>query len=459
MRRLRRARAALSRPGPLPLGRDHSARRGADLLGKVLATLPSLRLADRLLVLRGPDLRGALSEIEIWSEVLRLAAAGETVRLFDRLSRTEFMTRLVPSGRLDPGLPKRAARFAAARLDEAFDDLSAVLLGMALACGALACGSESLGPLRLAFRAAPEQGRPRRRTDLGSFGGPAGPLSLLWTSPKRPPERLEARLAHGVLSVGGRLFPLAGSPLRQACNGRDQRGRAASPARPASNIDLVRRRRLAGTPIVMDRPEVEPRFARALRLVLLAWPDAHSLILKHTAAIVPVDDPGVVSYSLAARPGISFINVRGKSRIDLADDLLHETAHHLLHDIEEVRPLHRRGPDTEEVQAFHSPWRRAQRPLHGLLHGTFTFLFRAELFGRLLLAARRRPHLMRPLLGPGGEAFLRRERRRELSMIGAALKDLDEASRAGLLRPAGKSLVRSLRAWRRRLARRLGDVR
>jgi len=50
-------------------------------------------------------------------------------------------------------------------------------------------------------------------------------------------------------------------------------------------------------------------------------------------------------------------------------------------------------------------------------------------------------------------AFLRRELRRELSMIGRALKELDQASRSGLLTPAGRALVRSLRAWRLRLAR------
>jgi HEXXH motif-containing protein len=109
------------------------------------------------------------------------------------------------------------------------------------------------------------------------------------------------------------------------------------------------------------------------------------------------------------------------------------------------------GPDTEEVQAFESPWRRSRRPLHGLLHGAFTFHFRAELFTRLLRARARRPRLMAPFLSKADVRFLRRERRRELSMIARSLRDLGTAQRAGLLAPAGRRLVAGLRAWHRRL--------
>src|SRR6185436_14224579 len=112
-------------------------------------------------------------------------------------------------------------------------------------------------------------------------------------------------------------------------------------------------------------------------------------IRRRTAMVVPVLERRLVSYSLAARPGVSFINVRGKRTVDLADDLLHETAHHLLHEAQELVDLLVRGPETEETQAYDSPWRRARRPLHGILHGSYTFLFRAELFTRILRARRR----------------------------------------------------------------------
>jgi HEXXH motif-containing protein len=151
---------------------------------------------------------------------------------------------------------------------------------------------------------------------------------------------------------------------------------------------------------------------------------------------------------------VSFLNVHGKNTLTLADDLLHETAHHLLHGIQEAVDLLRRGPETEEVQAFDSPWRGSRRPLHGILHGTYTFLFRAELFTRLAAAHARLPRALGPLLGPGGLSFVRRERRRELSMIRSALVDLERAAEAGLLTPAGRTLLRAMSAWRARLERR-----
>ena len=85
------------------------------------------------------------------------------------------------------------------------------------------------------------------------------------------------------------------------------------------------------------------RLSRALGIVRAAWPAGYHEILSKTIMVVPVREPRLVSYSLASRPGISFINLCGKRLIDLADDLLHETAHHRLNDLEELAPLLRRG--------------------------------------------------------------------------------------------------------------------
>jgi HEXXH motif-containing protein len=172
-----------------------------------------------------------------------------------------------------------------------------------------------------------------------------------------------------------------------------------------------------------------------------------------------VREPGLVSYSLAARPGISFINVHGKRTVELADDLLHENSHHLLNDVQETVRLLAPGPDTEEVQAFHSPWRGTLRPLHGILHGTFTFLFRAELFARILEAHVRWPRVVSPLLGPGGAAFVRRELGRELAMLQRGLADLDTTAAHRLLTPSGRDLAAALGTWHRRLRRRRAAAR
>src|SRR5439155_6827239 len=102
---------------------------------------------------------------------------------------------------------------------------------------------------------------------------------------------------------------------------------------------------------------------------------------------------------------------------------------------------------------FDSPWRGTRRPLRGLLHGAYTFLFRAELFRRVLRAPRHGSGPPGAGLGASDRAFVRRELRRETRRIASALRDLEAASRSGLLTPAGRRLVRGMRAWSARLGR------
>ncbi|HZM70202.1 MAG TPA: HEXXH motif-containing putative peptide modification protein [Candidatus Cryosericum sp.] len=465
LRRLRRAAVRFRTPALARL-----EPRAATLLRAARDLIRELGPRDRLLVLHGPDLRGFLSEIEIWSGVLLDARSTNSKRLFDRISRTEHLVELLPHGRVDPGFPARAARLASRRLAWAFDDLAALLLGARLAF----LGGRGRFEARLGIRESAEQGRPADRVDLGSFGGQAGPLSVTGGLPSgsMAGAGIRARLQDGLLSVRARsgqesLFPQAAAPVRfpWTLNGGS---RSMAPAGGSKGPTLLRRRLIPGTPILLapalrssprrlrvarDLPGLESRLATGLRLARLAWPDAYEEILRRTAIVVPVEEPGLVSYSLAARPGVSFINVRGKTIVQLADDLLHETAHHLLHDLQETADLLAPGPDTEEVQAFESPWRGTRRPLHGLLHGAYTFLFRAELFARLLRARSRHRAIAGRLLGPRRAAFLSRELGRELGMIGGALNDLERASRHGLVTPQGRVLVRSLRAWHTRLSR------
>jgi len=458
-RRLRRAVRALETPAARR-GRGRRPGRGlpaalAALAAEGRAVLAGLPAPARRRALCGPDLRGFLSEAETWIDVLRLAApAGpDAVSLFERISRTEHLLTLVPAGRLDAAFPARARAFALDRLAALASDLGALLLGLRLA------GTASPRPLSVAlmFRESAEQGRPAHRIDLGTFAGPAGALGLrAGAAPGgHAGPGLRARVERGLLTLRlpGRpavLIPAAGSPL-------------ASP-----HPILARRRFIPGSTMLLapalrpgprrmgvgrDLPGLADRLARALRLLRLAWPEAHHDVVARTVMVVPVREPGLVSYSLAARPGISFINVHGKRTVQLADDLLHENAHHLLHDLQETIRLLAPGPATEEVQAFASPWRGTLRPLHGILHGTFTFLFRAELFARILDMHTRRPRVVAPLLGPGGAAFVRRELRRELAMLEHGLADLGTAAAHHLLTPAGRELAAALRAWHRRLRR------
>lgn len=446
-------------------------RRNAILTGMAAGVLQELTAALRLLppdtrrrALIGPDLRGFLSEAELWVGALRLASEATrhglsaikrrtcVAKLFDCAARSEHLITLVPSGRVDRFFPRRVARLARRRLRAGLDDLAAFVLGLRLARP-----TSRRSVLTLRFREEPEQGRPRHRIDLGTVQTEEGPLGI---EGREGTQRIVVRLSGRRLilrsSRGGVIvIPAAGSRLRRPTDGHGDR-RAGGPA----PLRLVRRERIPGTPILLA-PALRSRgrrlsvgspvrgaggrLSRALRIVRLAWPAGHREILSRTIMVVPVHEPRLISYSLASRPGISFINLRGKRLIDLADDLLHETAHHRLHDLEELAPLLRRGSATDEVQAFDSPWRGTHRPLRGLLHGAYTFLFRAELFIRILEFSRVRPGLLTDAVRGGGRRWLRSELDRELDGIGAALKNLAAASRERLLTGAGRRLLSDLR--------------
>jgi len=473
--RLARVRSRLARA---PLARD--VPEAGAVLAAVAEALRRLSNDARRRALAGPDVRGFLAEAECWIAIRRLGARRGArrsdprvaARLFDHVCRTEFLPTLVPAGRLDRGFAGRCARFARRRLRQIVRDLAALVLGLRLA--------GPPGPplrLRLEGRAEPEMGRPGSRIDLGTYAGPAGPLALVPAAVRRPrpragrdrfPAAVRARLSGGILFARrgeGRetAFPAAGSRLRYPEAGGPDGARRSAGGRPI----LLRRRVVPGTSIVLAPGVIssrrrlavgapiaglEKRLALALRVVQVAWPEGHREILRRTALVVPVREPGLVSYSLASRPGVSFINVAGKTTLDLADDLLHETAHHLLHDLQETARLLRAGPDTEEIQAFVSPWRGVPRPLHGILHGTYTFLFRAELFSRLLFARGGRRRMVRSHLRRGDAARLRREWRRECGLVARGLADLARAGRAGLLTADGRALVRGMRNWYSRLA-------
>jgi len=487
LRRVRRRLAALSRTDAVP--------RGVPVLDSLLGTLRALPPPVRDLNLVGPDIRGFLAEAETWLEagrVSRRILAGpagrrpaarrrggkgpSTARLFDLVCGTPHLATLVPRGRIDSQFARRCRSFARRRLDEATFDLAALVLGLRLAYR----GTGSLSVV-LRFREDAEQGRPRDRIDLGTIAGPAGPLAITFAGmsggrPGRagtvrlpPPRHVRATLRGARLDLVAPgaprvIVPAAGTRLLTP--DLDAGARDSRPGWRGATLRLQRRDVLPGTsillaPVVQSSPRslrvlreergLGQRLASALRIVRMSWPEAHREIERRTFMVVPIREPGTVSYSMAARPGISFINVTGKSLIDLADDLLHETAHHRLHDLQGTADFMVPGPETLEVEAFDSPWRGTRRPLHGLLHGAYTFLFRAELFRRVLRMLRECPHAAGAGFKASESTFVRRELRREKRMIATALRELERASRSGLLTPAGRKLVRGMRAWSARL--------
>jgi HEXXH motif-containing protein len=202
----------------------------------------------------------------------------------------------------------------------------------------------------------------------------------------------------------------------------------------ASDDELVR---TGGTGI--DRAAVLRFAARvpvALALLRSAWPDAARMVLARTHAVVPIDDPGVVSYSSAREPGIAYVHVRSWPAVRLAEDLLHEATHMRVHEIESLHPLVR----PSEVR-FYSPWRREWRPLRGLLHGACTFTVGAGFFERMLVSPEVR-------FSPSRRVWLARRFLEEMESTRVALRTLASRRARGLLTRGGRDLVAAVRRER-----------
>ena len=378
-------------------------------------------------LLDSPLLAAWIHDVLFWMEVRDLSEALVTGRgapatetlLFLKIARSEFLTELVPSGKLDARFAARCRKRAVRCLWERLTDLPRILVPHFPP-------SRRRHVLPLFFRENLEEGCPADRVRLGE-----SPLTLRWRGGARP-MALRAHLWGGSLLISAPVESLLQETI------------------PGTSILLAHR--LISTPraLRVGAPVsgLANRLARALALVDAAWPRAGEEIRRRTWLVVPLVEPGTVSYSLIARPGISYINVFRGSDLDLADDLLHETAHHRLHAWQEATELIQ---DPEETR-YYSPWRRSMRPIHGILHGTFTFLYRGELFLRILSAGKRgRPAGLAPAAGL--REWLRVEARREVNHCGASLADLARAGEADLLTQAGQRMVgrmrRRLRALRR----------
>jgi HEXXH motif-containing protein len=127
-------------------------------------------------------------------------------------------------------------------------------------------------------------------------------------------------------------------------------------------------------------PKHTARIGRAWRVIELAWPEGHALLKLLTSRVIPLDAPGVVSFSYRHRPGLSFVNCFDRDNLDLIDDLIHENSHHHLNLLLRKHVFYR-GDRNQQI--FYSPWRRSLRPIRGILHAAFTFTMGALLFARL----------------------------------------------------------------------------
>lgn len=349
-------------------------------------------------LLAGPALAAWLAAAEETLELLHPASSDRM--LFDRISEGRHLALLVPHGRLDAGFRSRVRTLALRQRASLMRRLVPLLM-FRLPPGVTLSGAE----LDLL-----EDGEEARRP---------GELHV------EHPEPATARLPAGA------RVRLDGPRVRLASG---------------ATIAWRPRPRLAGSGIVLARSIVSTpgglrvplrarerrgvrRLSAALGLLQRAWPEAREAVELHTRVIVPLTEANTVSFSMPSRPGVSYINLEGKSLVDLADDLLHETAHHMLHAIEESGALVRDDGEPRYV----SPWRRSLRPVRGILHATWTFGFRSELLDRLLRLPPERGLRRR---------WLRAQRDRERKALARGRAQLRDALAKGLLTRRGAAVLR-----------------
>lgn len=384
-----------------------------------------------------------------------------TEALFDLVAESDFLPIVAPRGRLPKDFVRRCLAVARERKIALAAEREALVLGTRL--------SRRWNAARL------------RRRDTIPWLAPdidhrsLARLALLARSyPGEPDEGL----ARGELAIPGVRLTINGNGairrretvpgsdivlgVRDAALGAGTAKRQARPYRTHAHEQLQPHHRVRRSPespadhagarlpkaSTVAGGAIAGRLGRALAIVEAAWPEAAWEIRRRTRQVLTLDEPGLVSYSLPSRPGVSFINVRGKSLLDLADDLLHETAHHRLHAIEDACSLFRkmRGSAGKDEPRFWSPWRRARRPLRGLFHAAYTFAFRAELFDRILRVARANAGRVGPAtLRKSALSHLAAASRTERRWIARSLRDLEGPVAHPRLTPAGRRVLASIR--------------
>ena len=132
--------------------------------------------------------------------------------------------------------------------------------------------------------------------------------------------------------------------------------------------------------------EFKKNISIALANIKKAAPHLHTTFKSFTHTIVPVDEKGIVSYSMQSLPGYSSINMFDRDQLDLMDDLLHENGHHYLNTFLNNQDLLNEDDD----KIYFSPWRKALRPIRGIFHAVFTFYWALELYYQLNIAAEKK---------------------------------------------------------------------
>lgn len=199
---------------------------------------------------------------------------------------------------------------------------------------------------------------------------------------------------------------------------------------------------LSFTPLKEDGLFQSSRILKALEIIRTVAPASFQRFTHYTQALVAINEPGVVSYSLQELPGYSSVNLYERDFIDLMDDLLHENGHHHLNNyLHQFKLFH---PDQEKI--YYSPWRETMRPIRGLYHAYFTFFWALQWFYELTLAVHSPKHPVHQF-----HRFTAAEKKKivtrffeEYEMLQFTWKDLISAHQEGKITAKGWKLLQPL---------------
>ncbi len=179
--------------------------------------------------------------------------------------------------------------------------------------------------------------------------------------------------------------------------------------------------------------EFKKNISQALDNIKKAAPHLYTTFKSFTHTVVPIEESGIVSYSMQSLPGYSSINMFERDQIDLMDDLLHENGHHYLNTFLNNQDLI--NEDDEKI--YFSPWRKALRPVRGIYHASFTFYWALELFYHLNIAAEKNILVFKK------EEKIKIKRRflEEFYMLDYCQSDLDHAFKNKKINKNGYQLI------------------
>ena len=353
-----------------------------------------------------------------------------------------YLDHLVPDDpRVDAALRRAIARDAAARLRRVAGRVAAVPPEI-LASGDFRTWLASVEDALALERAAhgPRSALVEKVADAGILAGlaPGGRI------PRNFPERVRGAVREELRRASRTLRRILGIDTVHVDDDPDRGRRLGDPYEPAAIVvGRVLESRGLEVRVGARRPAFERKVADALGLLERAWPEGRRLLDGRIWCVVPVTEWATVSYSSPRKPGIVYVHVDSAPLVRVAEDLVHETSHVRLHEIEALHALLAPKALAEDGPRFYSPWRREWRPLRGLLHACTTFTVGARFFERMLASSEPFP--------PARRLWIARRLLEERSMVASALPVLREAARARLLTAAGRRFAAAIEREHRAL--------